>query len=107
MLRVDHCSLGSRERQRKRQHNEQQRREIEEQPAEGGITVRSERTPFPRRAATRLESRRLALGRRAEEGGESVWDPEQGDRCPGSCWEAGIACQPLGEREAIMCSLCS
>ena len=107
MLRVDHCSLGSRERQRERQQNEQQRREIEGQPGEGGITVRSERNTSPRRAASRLESRPLPLGGQAQEGGESVWHPEQGDRWPGSCWGTGIACHPLGEREPIMCSLCA
>ena len=53
------------------------------------------------------ESRHLPLGGRAEEGGESVWHPEQGDRRPASGWGTGIACQPLGKREPIMCSLCA
>ena len=78
-----------------------------EQAGEEGINRRSERNTFPRRTASRLDSRPLALSGQAEEGCEGVWHPEQLDRWPGSGWGISIACQPLGERESIMCPLCS
>ncbi len=81
-------------------------RETEEQPGEEGMNIRSERNAFPRRAASGLGSRTLPLGGQAEEGGEGVWHPEQGDGRPASRWGTGITCQPLGFREPIMCPLC-
>ena len=82
-------------------------RETEEQPGEEGTNIRPERNAFPRRATSRLGSRTLPLGGQAEEGGEGIWHPEQGDGRPGSRWGTGIPCQPLGFREPIMCPLCS
>jgi hypothetical protein len=81
-------------------------RETEERPGEESMNIRSERNAFPRRAASRLGSRTLPLGGQAEEGGEGIWHPEQGDGRPASCWGTGIACQPLGLREPIMCPPC-
>src|SRR5258708_36535736 len=80
--------------------------ETEEQPGEEGTNIRPERNAFPRRATSRLGSRTLPLGGQAEEGGEGIWHPEQGDGRPGSRWVTGITCQPLGFREPIMCPPC-
>ncbi len=87
------------------EQNEQQRRETEEQPGKAGMSIRSEKKSFPRRVASRLGNRTLLLGRQAEEGGEGMWHPEQGDGGPTSRWSTSIACQPLMPREAVMRTL--
>ena len=92
---------------REKEQNQQQKRETEEQSSEEGMQIRSERNAFPRRVVSGLGSRRLLLGGQAEEGGEGIWHPEQGDLWPRSGWGTGITCHPLGEREPIMGSLCS
>jgi hypothetical protein len=69
------------------------------------MSIRSERKSFPKRAASRLVSRRLLLGRHAEEGGEGIWHSEQGDGWSTSRGVTGISCQPLMPREAVMRTL--
>lgn len=69
------------------------------------MNIRSERNAFPRETASGLGGRTLPLGEQAEESGERVWHPEQGDGKPGSRWGTGITCQPFGFREPIMCPL--
>ena len=99
---VRHGPQTSWEEQQQRKQNGQQMRESGEQPGEEGMGIRSERNAFPRRVVSGLGSRRLLLGGQAEEGGEGIWHPEQGDSGPASRWGTGIACQPLMPREAIM-----
>jgi hypothetical protein len=68
----------------------------------------SERSPFPSR-----EKREQRPGvctsddRQAEKRGKGWWDSEQPDRDLACCLCACIACEALGPRESVVCSLCT
>lgn len=49
-----------------------------------------------------ISAQTLKPGGQAEEGGEGIWHPEQGEGEATSGWGTGIARLPLSPRETVM-----